>query len=164
MQDRQNQFLERLRAFSPTPWALLPDLGLYMDQVVTYIQRECRGLYPAQDRIVTPAIVNNYVKFGLIGRPEGKKYGREQLAQLIVLVTLKGVATMDELKRLIALPEGAQFEEFYSEFCKTIHAVCRDMENRLPFATPLECVAHAAAYRFLLGDVLSEADKSDAQA
>lgn len=155
MQDRQAEFLQRLRAFQPTPWNLLPDLGLYMDQVITYIQKECRGLYPADERVVTPAMVNNYVKFGLVDRPIGKKYGREQLAQLIVLVTLKGVATMDELKRLIALPKDATPEDMYAGFCQTIVAVCSDIEKRLPLGSPMECVAQAAAYRFLCQEVLA---------
>ncbi|MCD8498767.1 MAG: DUF1836 domain-containing protein [Clostridiales bacterium] len=59
-------------AFQPATWEQLPDLGLYMDQVITYVEQQCRTLY-AQEKFLTPAMVNNYVKSGLISRPNSKK-------------------------------------------------------------------------------------------
>ena len=62
-------------------WSALPDIGLYMDQVMTLMER-LFGSAPGAGGI-TKSMVNNYVKAGLIRRPSGKKYDRDQLAQLI---------------------------------------------------------------------------------
>ena len=162
MEDRQALFLERLRAYKPTPYDILPDLGLYMDQVITYIQRQCRGLYPEGDRILTPAMVNNYVKFGLVGRPVDKKYGQDQLAQLLMLCTLKSAATMDEMKRLMTLPQGASIREHYECFCRTQCEVCAKMQQALPLPDTMTCVVQAACYRFLCTELLAP-DPQDAE-
>jgi len=59
-------------------WSALPDIGLYMDQVMTLMERAF-GATPGMGGI-TKSMVNNYVKAGLIRRPVGKKYDRDQLA------------------------------------------------------------------------------------
>lgn len=159
MQERQTSFSQRISDFSPTPWEQLPDLGLYMDQVLTYIQRQCAGLYSQSDRILTPAMINNYVKCGLVLRPAGKKYGREQLAQLLMLCTLKQAASMDEIKRLLAVPEGKTVRELYEGFCKTQRDVFTALAAALPLPDPMTCAVRAAAYGFLCAEVLAAPDE-----
>ena len=61
-------------------WELLPDIGLYMDQVITLMDRTFSPALPKGE--MTKSMVNNYVKVGLIPRPVGKKYDREHLAML----------------------------------------------------------------------------------
>ena len=55
-------------------WELLPDIGLYMDQVITLMDRTFSPALPKGE--MTKSMVNNYVKVGLIPRPVGKKYDR----------------------------------------------------------------------------------------
>ena len=62
-------------------WELLPDIGLYMDQVITLMDRTFSPALPKGE--MTKSMVNNYVKVGLIPRPVGKKYDREHLAMLL---------------------------------------------------------------------------------
>ena len=57
-------------------WDELPDLDLYVDQVVALVN----------DR----AMINNYVKKGIIMAPVKKKYSRYQLAAVIMIAMLKG--------------------------------------------------------------------------
>lgn len=84
------EIIDKMRAYQPMDWEQIPDLGLYKDQVITYIERLYAPLYgEAASRLLTPSMINNYVKMGVIARPEGKKYGREQLAMLTMLVVLK---------------------------------------------------------------------------
>ena len=61
-------------------WELLPDIGLYMDQVITLMDRTFSPALPKGE--MTKSMVNNYVKVGMIPRPVGKKYDREHLAML----------------------------------------------------------------------------------
>ena len=90
-------------------WGEIPDLGLYMDQVITFTQR---AYQPA--RLLTGSMVNNYVKAGLIPRPQGKKYGREQLAAILMIVQLKGVLSLDTIRLLLT----GDMENCYNGFCE----------------------------------------------
>lgn len=97
------QWLASLAKKHPAAWENLPDIGLYMDQVQTFIDRQL-GLYDLhdQDKLLTPAMINNYIKDGLIPRAESKKYAPSHLALLMVIATLKQVQSMQNLKRLLA--------------------------------------------------------------
>ena len=68
----------RLREHRPVDWDQLPDFSLYMDQVLSYMDRQI--IHFDGDDGLTAAMVNNYTKSGLAPRAEGKKYGREHLA------------------------------------------------------------------------------------
>ncbi len=117
---------ESLRQYAPIPWAQIPDLGLYMDQVVTLIGRIYAPLFGDDvRRCLTPSMINNYVKAKLIPRPAGKKYGREQLALLIMIVTLKQSASMEAIGRMLALKEGESVEQLYDAFCRRLSAALR---------------------------------------
>ena len=66
---------ERLRSQRPVPWDQLPDFSLYMDQVLSYMDRQVIRF--DEDDGLTAAMVNNYTKSGLVPRAEGKKYSRD---------------------------------------------------------------------------------------
>ena len=89
-------------------WELLPDIGLYMDQVITLMDRTFSPALPKGE--MTKSMVNNYVKVGLIPRPVGKKYDREHLAMLLMICVLKQALSMESISQiLLALcEEGVQ--------------------------------------------------------
>ena len=154
MEDRQQLFADRLETFAPVPWEQIPDFGLYMDQVVTFIEKQCRTLFVDGERVFTPAMVNNYVKFGLVGRPNGKKYGREQLAQLLMICVLKQAASADGLKALLKPADGQTLKEHYELFCQTETETFATLGNVLPLPSPMICAMRGAAYQFLCNALL----------
>ena len=77
-------------------WELLPDIGLYMDQVITLMDRTFSPALPKGE--MTKSMVNNYVKVGLIPRPAGKKYDREHLAMLLMICVLKQALSMESMQ------------------------------------------------------------------
>jgi hypothetical protein len=97
------QWLNSLPARHPVAWEQLPDIGLYMDQVLTYVDRQL-VLYrqSGQEHVLTPAMINNYIKDGLIPRAEAKKYSPGHLALLIMIGTLKQVLSIQNLKDLLS--------------------------------------------------------------
>lgn len=149
MDSEQAPLLSRIAGFRPVPWERIPDLGLYMDQVTTFVQRHFQALYPDVEKIVTPAMVNNYVKLGLITRPVGKKYGREQLAQLLMIATLKMGASAEALKRLLTPAEGETLESLYDGFCLCQTEVCAAVGAEPP--SPMGCAMRSSAYRLMCG-------------
>lgn len=135
--------------FQMPQWRDIPDLGLYMDQVVLYVQRTYEALYGEAEsrRLLTPSMVNNYVKAGLITRPTGKKYGREQLAAILMVVQLKGVLSMDMIRLLLA---EDRTEVLYGMFCERQRAAIRAFEMCDPLTAATEACIHALACERLL--------------
>ena len=106
-----------IRQFSLVPWELIPDLGLYMDQVITFITRAYEPLYGEDAQTyLSPSMINNYVKSKLIPRPVGKKYSRDQIALLTMVVALKQVSSMQDIHRMLVLKEGETVEALYNSF------------------------------------------------
>ena len=54
-------------------WAELPDLELYMDQVLLLAERSLGPDAPSDHKGLTASMVNNYVKLGLLPPPVKKK-------------------------------------------------------------------------------------------
>lgn len=105
---------ERMRTQRPVSWGELPDLSLYMDQVVGYMPRQL--IRYGGEEALTPAMVNNYIKDGLLPRAEGKRYSRDHLAYLTAICALKQVLPVRDAGLLAAPREGADVRESYETF------------------------------------------------
>lgn len=80
---------EQASAFHCPRWEELPKLLLYMDQVILVLEETLSLFVEEKENVVTSTMINNYVKQKVILPPVQKKYGREQLAQLMVVCLLK---------------------------------------------------------------------------
>ena len=97
-----NNWLNKLNDFNFTNYEKLPDIELYMDQILTIIQRELSLFnYSSLDKQLTSSMVNNYVKGEVIPAPISKKYSREHVAILEEICTLKQVLSIAEIKQII---------------------------------------------------------------
>lgn len=107
--DKIKKVLEEAR---PNNWDDIPDIDLYMDQVLSYMQRQHIGL--EIDETLTAAMINNYIKKGLLPRAKGKRYGREHVAYLTAICLLKQVVSVTETGTLLEHEtEKQSIEEFY---------------------------------------------------
>lgn len=99
-------------------WSELPDLELYMDQVLSLIERYL-GSYPGFDRKgLTASMVNNYVKLGVMPPPVKKKYTRIHIAHLVMICVLKASLPIDSVGKLILeSTKDAEESAVYDEFC-----------------------------------------------
>lgn len=117
-------------------WRELPDLDLYMDQVLALIDRYLSA-YPGFDRKgLTSSMVNNYVKLGVMPPPVRKKYTRSHLAHLIVICVLKPCLPIASIQQILSCELAATTEEvFYDRFCgmfeQTGQAVAQAAESHL---------------------------------
>ena len=96
-----DNWLKELENFSFRKYEELPDIDLYMDQLITYLEKQ---LYVFQtsslDKQITPSMINNYVKGEVLKAPIAKKYNREHLALIEEICTLKQVLTIAEVKQI----------------------------------------------------------------
>ena len=99
----------------PEAWDTLPDIELYMDQVVSYLPRQSVG---GKVPSMTSAMINNYVKDGLLPRANGKRYRKEHLVYLTAIGLLKNVLTVKDMKLLLdSQIRPGQEAAFYEKLC-----------------------------------------------
>lgn len=132
----------RLNTQRPAHWDALPDLSLYMDQVIGYMPRQL--IQNGEDERLTSAMVNNYIKDGLLPRAEGKRYGKIHLAYLTVICALKQVLPVREAGRLAAHGENAEPSEVYEHFREVLDKALSDTAERLDETLPEEKLSELA--------------------
>ena len=99
--DKLQEWLTSLSGTQLTEWDRLTDIGLYMDQILTLMDRQLAFYRRSdEDRLLTPAMVNNYTKDGLLPRATDKKYTQGHLALLSILCSLKPVLSISDLSVL----------------------------------------------------------------
>ena len=104
-------------AFSYPRWEEIPNIDLYLDQVLLYVNQVCAPISPDKDKGLTASMVNNYVKHGYLTKPDKNKYQRQQIARLIAITTLKSVFSIQEIaETLNTLQSQASSEQLYNAF------------------------------------------------
>lgn len=146
---------QRLRTQRPVPWEQLPDFALYMDQVLSYMDRQVIRF--DEDDGLTSAMVNNYTKSGLVPRAAGKKYNREHLAYLTAICVLKQVMSTRDMDLLIKqeLQGERSVADGYAAFCesldKALNITADEMELYLDESTLADAAIHFALLSYTAG-------------
>jgi len=135
MQTELSNWLDNLEKKHPVQWAQLPDIGLYMDQVMTYIDRQL-NLYQQpdsnQEHILTAAMINNYIKDQLVPRADKKKYAPEHLARLTLIGALKQVLSMQDLQTLLGGADGSEgINALYDRFLSGQNLAVQDTVRKV---------------------------------
>ena len=146
---------QRLRTQRPVAWEQLPDFALYMDQVLSYMDRQVIRF--DEDDGLTSAMVNNYTKSGLVPRAAGKKYNREHLAYLTAICVLKRVMSTRDMDLLIKqeLQGERSVADGYAAFCesldKALNITADEMELYLDESTLADAAIHFALLSYAAG-------------
>ena len=98
-------------------WEEIPNIDLYLDQVLLYVNQVCAPISPDKEKGLTASMVNNYVKHGYLTKPNKKKYQRKQIARLIAITTLKSVFSIQEIAQTLnTLQTQASSDQLYDAF------------------------------------------------
>ena len=124
-------------------WEELPNIDLYMDQVVSLIEEHLSNLFTLNDKkndkVVTKTMINNYVKHGILKPPVNKKYNKDNIARLIVICLLKQVYSINDINSLITLAlETSGIEISYNKFCLLVEKSIDATFNKKDFIYPDE--------------------------
>lgn len=151
-----NELLElkqRMQQERPLPWDHLPDIALYMDQVVSFMPRQL--IHFDQNEALTSAMVNNYIKDGLVPRADGKRYSPAHLSQLTAVCALKKVLPVRDIGILLCAGQEqvSDPKEGYELFCgaldralaDTAQAVNEDASREELAAMALDFALHSYA-------------------
>lgn len=159
MENEFRRTLSHIGQYHPVSWEQIPDLGLYMDQVITFITRIYEPLYGESTKgYLSAPMINNYVKNKLIPRPAGKKYSRLQIAMLIMIVALKRVCTMEDIRAMLSVTDQDEdIQILYARFCERQYQSIQSMlsiSSELPPA--MDCAIFASSYRAGCENLLHE--------
>lgn len=128
------QWLNRLEEFDLPDWDDLPQLDLYMDQVILLLTRYLAPLDRCgEEKAVTASIINNYVRMKVMPPPVKKRYSRMHLAYLVMICTLKQSLSISCIQRM--LPKDHSEESacaLYGGFVRQYRAAVRFLCS-LPF-------------------------------
>ncbi len=124
-------------------WEELPNIDLYMDQVVSFVEESLTNLVPSkedkEDKVITKTMINNYVKHGILTPPVNKKYNRTHIARLIVICILKQVYSINDIDSLITLAlKTSGIEASYNKFCMLVEKSIVSTFKKEEFVYPAE--------------------------
>ena len=127
----KEEFANLIKEFSLPRFNDIPNVGLYLEQVVKYISEY---LEPLGSFSITGSMVSNYVKKGLLENPVKKQYDREQIARVFFIAIAKNVLSMEDIRLLFEMqhktyePKRA-YDYFCSEFENVLEYVFGAKEN-----------------------------------
>lgn len=132
MEDRLAQTASLLRTMRPEDWHQIPDIDLYMDQIIAFMKRQHIGLAAEGEESLTPAMINNYIKSGLLPRAHGKRYDREHIGYLTAICLLKQVLSVKESGVLLgAEMQKESIEDFYRDYCSIVDETYTEVSEKL---------------------------------
>ena len=127
----KEEFANPIRDFYLPRFNDIPNVGLYLEQVVKYVSEY---LEPLGSFSITGSMVSNYVKKGLLENPVKKQYDREQIARVFFIAIAKNVLSMEDIRLLFEMqhktyePKRA-YDYFCSEFENVLEYVFGAKEN-----------------------------------
>ncbi len=170
--DAIKKWAKEMSDYDPVLWNHLPQIYLYMDQVITYMESNLKP-FESEDgsKLLTSSMINNYVKDNVLPRPEQKKYSPEHLAILTVICMLKPVLSIQNISYLVNEQRHYNKGRLYNMFCKTqasaLKEVCERVKNVSPrrenemMRLAIELTMEANARRIAAEKIVNEFKKRD---
>lgn len=110
---------EKLDIHTLPLWDELPVFELYMDQVIVLVNKYLAILENGEERVLTPSMINNYVKQKTLPPPVKKRYSRVHVAYLIMICILKQSLSISMIQKILPIDElGENISDIYMSFVK----------------------------------------------
>lgn len=135
--DILTNWLSELENFRFPDYERFPDIDLYMDQVITYLDHNLSIFQTSSlDKQITSSMINNYVKGNVITAPISKKYNKEHLALIEETFALKQVLSISEIKQILnTMYEDENNSEAFNSFKKIYtqknDAACQEAKQQI---------------------------------
>lgn len=104
----------------------IPDLDLYMDQIMTLFEIHLANHKKNEDdKLLTKTMINNYSKAKVITPVKGKKYTKEQIIQMLIIYQLKNNLSIQEIKDLLTpiYENNDDLSNLYDHFIDIKHSL-----------------------------------------
>jgi hypothetical protein len=123
MMDKIIEILEQLGLETNLSVDDIPNIDLYMDQVIQLFENKfADSKRNAEEKVLTKTMINNYAKGKLIFPIKNKKYSKEHLILMSLIYQLKGAlsindiqVTLDGLNKRI-IKEDIEIDSLYNSY------------------------------------------------
>ena len=117
---RLQDWLGGMEHFDLPEWDSLPQLDLYMDQVMILLKQYLAPLHRGEEeKSITSSIINNYVRMKVMPAPVKKKYSRVHLACLIMICLLKQSLSISCIQRILPSDHSEEsVRQLYDDFVR----------------------------------------------
>ncbi|NHM31620.1 DUF1836 domain-containing protein [Neobacillus terrae] len=126
-----NETISQLVQANQLPIDEIPQIDLYMDQVIQLFEKRFGGSKRNdQEKVLTKTMINNYAKGKLFFPIKNKKYSKEHLILISLIYQMKGALSINDIKSALeglnekAAEEGVDF--FYESF---LHLSAKNAER-----------------------------------
>ena len=110
----------------------IPDLDLYMDQIMTLFEIHLANHKKNEDdKLLTKTMINNYSKAKVITPVKGKKYTKEQIIQMLIIYQLKNNLSIQEIKDLLTpiYENNDDLSNLYDHFIDIKHSLNSQLQK-----------------------------------
>ena len=102
LKDFLAQLQEKLKSIDYVKTEDIPNIGLYMDQVTTFMDEQLEACKRYDDdKVLTKTMINNYAKNNLLPAPEKKKYSKEHVLTLLFIYYFKNLLSISDIQALL---------------------------------------------------------------
>ncbi|MBP5598354.1 DUF1836 domain-containing protein [Pseudobutyrivibrio sp.] len=133
---RLNDILRQLAEIDYVHPEDIPNIDLYMDQVLTFLNQELGTVREVnEDKAMTKTMINNYTKNQILPPPEKKKYSREHMLNLIFIYYFKNFLGLKDIKSILdpinekyySDSKGVDFFDIYCNMVGYEHTVAKEV-------------------------------------
>jgi hypothetical protein len=177
-------WISKIKTINLPRWQQLPDLALYSDQVVEYVNDTIGAVFINHDdhkgKVLTSSMINNYVKNNIMPPPIKKRYHKDHIAFIITITILKQVSNLNDVSQGIkhlttVLGKVDAYNEFVSFLENALKASTMELElkpdisyfqtpvdmNLLPLKTATIAFASIMMSKYLLQEVKNLPNKGE---
>lgn len=128
-----SNYIKEIENFKLPDYKDIPQIPLYMEQVIGYISEVLSPISNGDEQPLTPFMVNNYVKAKMITPPTKKKYNTNHIGYLLSISLLKNVVSMKDLATIIELDKSftSDKEKLYDYFKDMHDEVIKNQAHRV---------------------------------
>jgi hypothetical protein len=101
----------------------IPEIDLYMDQVIQLFENKYSGSKRNEDeKVLTKTMINNYAKGKLFFPIKNKKYSKEHIILISLIYQLKGALSISDIKSTLGgvnekvIKKEIDLEAFYNSY------------------------------------------------
>lgn len=128
---------------------MLPDIDLYMDQVLVLAEKFFGVFSDSNEVGITSSMLNNYVKQKVVPSPDKKRYNKEHLARFLMICILKRVLSIAKIKQLFdSLFETYTVREVYEVFSNELDCALHALADNEPMAQPDSADSNILALKY----------------
>jgi len=121
--EMKRRMAEPIQSFRLPRYAEIPNMGLYLEQTTKYVNGY---LAPLGCLEITPSMVSNYVKKGIVPNPVKKQYYAEQVAYLFFVAFAKNLVSIENVGLLIEMQRSSYtLPVAYDYMCSAMESTLR---------------------------------------